>query len=794
MSESNRSLRRSRRSGGLGGPGGFGMPVQKAKNFKVSLKRLVGYLKPHKINLLIVLIFAIASTVLTVYSPNLTKNAMNKLQDGYMASEMLKQMTKGQKEGLDQILNGMAQQQKETLNQMNQNVQQSEPSASAKQPMDPDAIKAAQEFSQLPMLDTITDPQKKSEVALKMIELYGKMSPMQSDGQNTGNQMNKDQMDATINFLKLPMLDTVQDAGQKADICKQLFELSKKMPANQQDAQKSIGENVNLTQEQIEGTFTAIRETNGKIDITYIGWIALALIILYLLSSLFSFIMGLVMSGVAQKTVRDLRSEVDNKLGKLPLKYYDMHPHGDILSRVTNDVDTIATTLQQSLTQIITSILQIIGYIIMMLIISPVLTFIVLATLPLYVVSTALIAKKSQVYFAAQQKELGDLSGHVEEMFTGHKVVKAFGKENDSIEKFEAINKRLYASGWKAQFVSGILFPVMNFVSNLGYVFICVVGGLWITKNRLKVGDITAFIQYAKSFTMPIVQTANIANIIQSTIACAERIFEILDEQEEIPDNQNAKVLTAPKGEVKFDSVDFRYTEEVPLIENMNLDVRQGHTIAIVGPTGAGKTTLVNLLMRFYEINAGKITIDGVDIRDIKRTDLRRMFGMVLQDTWLFNGTIKDNIAYGRENATMDEIVRAAKAAHADHFIRTLPEGYNTVLNEEATNISQGQKQLLTIARAILADPTILILDEATSSVDTRTEVLIQKAMNNLMKNRTSFVIAHRLSTIRDAELILVMNHGSIIEMGNHKELLARGGFYADLYNSQFTGASLEAG
>jgi ATP-binding cassette subfamily B protein len=770
------------------------MPVQKAKNFKVSLKRLVGYLKPHKINLLIVLIFAIASTVLTVYSPNLTKNAMNKLQDGYMASEMLKQMTKGQKEGLDQILNGMAQQQKETLNQMNQNVQQSEPSASAKQPMDPDAIKAAQEFSQLPMLDTITDPQKKSEVALKMIELYGKMSPMQSDGQNTGNQMNKDQMDATINFLKLPMLDTVQDAGQKADICKQLFELSKKMPANQQDAQKSIGENVNLTQEQIEGTFTAIRETNGKIDITYIGWIALALIILYLLSSLFSFIMGLVMSGVAQKTVRDLRSEVDNKLGKLPLKYYDMHPHGDILSRVTNDVDTIATTLQQSLTQIITSILQIIGYIIMMLIISPVLTFIVLATLPLYVVSTALIAKKSQVYFAAQQKELGDLSGHVEEMFTGHKVVKAFGKENDSIEKFEAINKRLYASGWKAQFVSGILFPVMNFVSNLGYVFICVVGGLWITKNRLKVGDITAFIQYAKSFTMPIVQTANIANIIQSTIACAERIFEILDEQEEIPDNQNAKVLTAPKGEVKFDSVDFRYTEEVPLIENMNLDVRQGHTIAIVGPTGAGKTTLVNLLMRFYEINAGKITIDGVDIRDIKRTDLRRMFGMVLQDTWLFNGTIKDNIAYGRENATMDEIVRAAKAAHADHFIRTLPEGYNTVLNEEATNISQGQKQLLTIARAILADPTILILDEATSSVDTRTEVLIQKAMNNLMKNRTSFVIAHRLSTIRDAELILVMNHGSIIEMGNHKELLARGGFYADLYNSQFTGASLEAG
>lgn len=796
MSESNKNTRRNR---GPMGPGGFGMPVQKAKNFKVSLKRLVGYLKPHRVNLLIVLIFAIASTTLTVYSPNLTKNAMNKLQDGYMASQMLKQMAKGQKEGLDQIYKAMAQQQKESVDRLNQSMQQSKPSAATKQQVDPNAIKAMQEYADLPMLDKVTDPQKKSEIALKMIELSGKMPPMQSDGQNSGaqsntaNQMSKDAIDTTKKFLELPMLDTVRDADQKADICKQLLDLSKKMPDNNQNTQKSLGQNVKLTQEQIEGTITAIRETNGIIDITYIGWIALALISLYLLSSLFSFIMGLVMSGVAQKTVRDLRSEVDNKLGKLPLKYYDMHPHGDILSRVTNDVDTIATTLQQSLTQIITSVLMILGYIIMMLTISPVLTLIVLGTLPLYVISTAFIAKKSQVYFAAQQKELGSLSGHVEEMYTGHKVVKAFGKETDSIEKFEEINSRLYTSGQKAQFVSGILFPLMNFISNIGYVFICIVGGLWITKNKLKVGDITAFIQYAKSFTMPIVQTANIANIIQSTIACAERVFEILDEQEEIPDSQNAKVITAPKGEVKFDSVDFSYTEEVPLIENMNLDVRQGHTIAIVGPTGAGKTTLVNLLMRFYEINAGKITVDGVDTRDIKRTDLRRMFGMVLQDTWLFNGTIKDNIAYGRENATLEEIVRAAKAAHADHFIRTLPDGYNTILNEEATNISQGQKQLLTIARAILADPAILILDEATSSVDTRTEVLIQKAMNNLMKNRTSFVIAHRLSTIRDAELILVMNHGSIIEMGNHKELIAKGGFYADLYNSQFTGANLEA-
>jgi ATP-binding cassette subfamily B protein len=406
--------------------------------------------------------------------------------------------------------------------------------------------------------------------------------------------------------------------------------------------------------------------------------------------------------------------------------------------------------------------------------------------------ATSTIAKKSQKYFAAQQKELGLLSGHVEEMYAGHKIVKAFGKEKDSIATFDGINEKLKDAGWKAQFVSGVMFPLMNFISNLAYVGISVVGGIWITKSILGIGDILAFIQYSRSFTMPIAQTANIANIIQSTIACAERVFEVLDEEEEIPDKADALTLGNPRGEVRFEKVDFRYKEDEPLIENMNMDVKEGHTIAIVGPTGAGKTTLVNLLMRFYEINGGKISVDGVDIRDIKRSELRKMFGMVLQDTWLFNGTIRDNIAYGRENASMEEVVRAAKAAHADRFIRTLPEGYDTVLNEEATNISQGQKQLLTIARAILADPAILILDEATSSVDTRTEVLIQKAMTELMKDRTSFVIAHRLSTIRDAELILVMNKGSIIEMGNHKELLAKGGFYADIYNSQFTGANLE--
>ena len=419
-------------------------------------------------------------------------------------------------------------------------------------------------------------------------------------------------------------------------------------------------------------------------------------------------------------------------------------------------------------------------------------TLVVILTLPLYILVTALVAKRSQKYFAAQQKEIGALNGHVEEMYTGHKIVKAFGHEHDSIEEFKNINDRLYNSGWKAQFISGIIMPMMRFVSNIGYVIVCVVGGYLAIQGKITIGDIQAFIQYSNQFTQPIVQTANIANIIQSTVASAERIFELLDEVEELPDASDSKVIEFPKGEVKFENVNFSYKTEEPLIKNMNIDVKQGHTIAIVGPTGAGKTTLVNLLMRFYEIGGGKITIDGIDIRDIKRGELHNMFGMVLQDTWLFNGTILDNIAYGKKGATEEEVMQAARAAHAHHFIKTLPDGYNTILNEEASNISQGQKQLLTIARAILANPTIMILDEATSSVDSRTEVYIQRAMTELMQNRTSFVIAHRLSTIRDAELILVMNKGSIIEMGNHNELLAKNGFYADLYNSQFTGANLD--
>lgn len=715
-----------RGSGGGGLMGSFGMPIQKAKNFKGTMMRLIKYLKPHKANLIIVLIFAIASTVFTIAAPKITGKAMNKLQDGYMARMMLEKMSEVQEKAIEQINQRMKQMQDSSgEGQSRQNPQIM---------LDAESIKAIQEF------------------------------------------------------MKLPMLNTVKDAGQKADICRKIIELGDKMLTVGQNGGQDNEQNLKLTEEQIDGTIRAIRETNGEYDFHYIGTIVLILIGMYLVSAGFSLIMGLVMSGVSQKTVYDLRSEVDNKLARLPLKYFDMHPHGDILSRVTNDIDTISTTLQQSLTQIITSIITIIGYIVMMLTISPVLTLIVIATLPLYIAATTFIAKKSQKYFAAQQKELGELSGHVEEMYTGHKIVKAFGREKDSIKKFEAINDKLNNAGWKAQFVSGIMFPLINFISNIGYVGISIVGGIWITRNILGLGDMLAFIQYSRSFTMPIVQTANIANIIQSTVACAERVFEILDEPEEIPDSPEAGVIEFPKGDVTIEHVDFRYKEDEPLIENMNLNVKQGHTIAVVGPTGAGKTTLVNLLMRFYEINAGKISIDGVDIKDIKRSGLRKMFGMVLQDTWLFNGTIKDNIAYGKEGASMDEIIHAAKAAHADHFIRTLPDGYDTLLNEEATNISQGQKQLITLARAILADPVILILDEATSSVDTRTEVLIQKAMADLMRDRTSFVIAHRLSTIRDAELILVMNKGSIIEMGSHKELLAAGGFYAELYNSQFSG------
>lgn len=542
----------------------------------------------------------------------------------------------------------------------------------------------------------------------------------------------------------------------------------------------------NAITELFEGAYGKFQGIPGAaINFDKIGHILLLLAGLYALSSLFNYVQQYIMSSVAQDTVYDLREDVNKKLEKLPLKYFEGRPNGETLSRMTNDIDTIGSTLQQSLTQFITSIVTIVGIIIMMLSISPLLTLISIISLPLSIFAIRPILKRSQKHFADQQRKLGQLNGHIEEIYTGHQVVKAFGYEKKASAQFTEVNEELYKAGSKAQFISGIIMPVMFFIGNLSYVIISVVGGILVTQRSISIGDIQAFITYSKQFTQPITQTANIANIIQSTVAAAERVFELLDEEEEMKEQTTVNIKRA-NGAVSFEHVDFGYGEEM-LIEDMNIDVLPGQTVAIVGPTGAGKTTMINLLMRFYELNGGKITIDGLDTRNMSRNDLRKNFGMVLQDTWLFNGTIKENIAYGKNGATDEEIFAAARTAHADHFIRTLPDGYETILNEEASNISQGQKQLLTIARAVLADPPIMILDEATSSVDTRTEVFIQKAMNRLMEGRTSFVIAHRLSTIKDADLILVMDQGKVIEKGTHSDLLKENGFYAELYNSQFT-------
>lgn len=542
----------------------------------------------------------------------------------------------------------------------------------------------------------------------------------------------------------------------------------------------------NAITELFEGAYGKFQGIPGAaINFDKIGQILLLLAGLYALSSLFNYVQQYIMSSVAQDTVYDLREDVNKKLEKLPLKYFEGRPNGETLSRMTNDIDTIGSTLQQSLTQFITSIVTIVGIIIMMLSISPLLTLISIISLPLSIFAIRPILKRSQKHFADQQRKLGQLNGHIEEIYTGHQVVKAFGYEKKASAQFTEVNEELYKAGSKAQFISGIIMPVMFFIGNLSYVIISVVGGILVTQRSISIGDIQAFITYSKQFTQPITQTANIANIIQSTVAAAERVFELLDEEEEMKEQTTVNIKRA-NGAVSFEHVDFGYGEEM-LIEDMNIDVLPGQTVAIVGPTGAGKTTMINLLMRFYELIGGKITIDGLDTRNMSRNDLRKNFGMVLQDTWLFNGTIKENIAYGKNGATDEEIFAAARTAHADHFIRTLPDGYETILNEEASNISQGQKQLLTIARAVLADPPIMILDEATSSVDTRTEVFIQKAMNRLMEGRTSFVIAHRLSTIKDADLILVMDQGKVIEKGTHSDLLRENGFYAELYNSQFT-------
>ena len=639
------------RQGFGGGRGGVGAPIEKPRNFMGSLKRLLGYLKPQLIPLIIVIVFAVVSTIFMIIAPKMLGKATNVLFEGIIGKMMPPNMTKDQ----------------------------------------------AIEFLKFSGRDQIA-------------QMLGPMNIVPGQG---------------VNFSRL-----------------------------------------------------------ATILLTLLG--------VYALSAFFNWLQQYLMAGVAQKTVYNLRKEVDEKLARLPLKFYDSHPHGDLLSRVTNDIDNIGHTLQQTLVQLITAVVTVIGVLIMMLTISPLLTLITLTVIPLALLVTMFVIKHSQKQFEIQWDSTGELNGHVEESYTGFNVIKAFNKHWDMQKEFDEENERLREATFKAQFVSSLIRPFIGLINNLNYVIVSVVGGLRVANGVMTLGDIQAFIQYSRQFTMPIVQTSSIINVLQSTVASAERVFELLDEEEEIPDPENPVVLDKVEGHVKFENVYFSYEPQKPLIENLNLEAKPGQSVAIVGPTGAGKTTLVNLLMRFYDVDAGRITLDGVDIRQMRRADLRKNFGMVLQDAWLFRGTIKDNIAYGKEGATDEEIIKAAQAAYVDYFIRTLPKGYDTIIDEDATNLSQGQRQLITIARAFLANPPLLILDEATSSVDTRTEVLIQEAMNNLMEGRTSFVIAHRLSTIRNADIIVVMNHGRVVEQGNHKELMAKKGFYYDLYMSQFIGTDLE--
>ncbi|MGH0945763.1 ABC transporter ATP-binding protein [Bacillus mycoides] len=546
----------------------------------------------------------------------------------------------------------------------------------------------------------------------------------------------------------------------------------------------------NATTKLFEGLVSKVSGAPGAaIDFTYIGNIVILLLGLYILSTVFGIIQGYIISGVAQKVSYNFRKEIDEKINRMPLKYFDKTTHGEVLSRITNDVDTVSQTLNQSMSQIITSVITIIGVLIMMLSISWQMTLVALLILPVSMILIMAVVKRSQKYFKSQQEYLGHVNGQVEEIYSGHNIVKAFNKEEEEVKEFEKVNDTLYHSAWKSQFLSGMMMPIMTFIGNIGYVAVSILGGWLAVKRTIAVGDILAFVQYVRSFTQPIAQVAQIANVLQSTAAAAERVFEFLEEEEEVPEAENPVKLQKVQGEVTFQDVQFGYNPDKIIINNFSSNIKPGQKVAIVGPTGAGKTTIVKLLMRFYDINSGAICIDGHDIKDFTREDLRNMFGMVLQDTWLFNGSIMENIRYGRLDATDEEVIEAAKAAHVHNFVKTLPNKYQMELNEEASNVSQGQKQLLTIARALIADPKILILDEATSSIDTRTEVLIQKAMENLMEGRTSFIIAHRLSTIRDADLILVMKDGDIVEQGNHEELLKADGFYASLYNSQFEGA-----
>ena len=542
----------------------------------------------------------------------------------------------------------------------------------------------------------------------------------------------------------------------------------------------------NATTKIFEGLVSKVSNSGGGIDFDAIFRTLTILASLYIISSIFSFIQTFITSDISQKVSYNLRKSISEKINKLPLNYYDKKTNGEVLSRVTNDIDAISQNLNQILSQMITSATTLIGVLIMMLSISVTMTLVSLIVIPLSLVMIMFVVKKSQKHFRAQQEYLGHTNGHIEEMYSGHNIMKAFNGEEKAIEEFDKLSDTLYNSAWKSQFLSGMMMPIMTFIGNLGYVIVAIMGGFLAIRNKIQVGDILAFIQYVRSFMQPIAQTAQIANVMQQTAAAAERVFEFLEEEEVVEDVKNPISTEGIEGAVEFDHVRFGYNEDKIIINDFSINIKPGQKVAIVGPTGAGKTTIVKLLMRFYELNGGKILIDGHDYRDFTRNDLRKIFGMVLQDTWLFNGSIMENIRYGRLDASDEQVIEAAKLAHAHHFIKTLADGYNMEINEEADNISQGQKQLLTIARAILSDPKILILDEATSSVDTRTEVLIQQAMENLMEGRTSFIIAHRLSTIKNADVILVMKDGDIVEQGTHEELLKSKGFYSELYNSQF--------
>ena len=712
------------------GPRGMMIPGGKARDFKGTLQKTIRFMRSSVPVILLAFLLAIGSVILTLNIPKVLGNATDEIMVGLMKRNVYDTIMDTQKamEKMGKALADIPPQQMATLAQ------------------DENAT-----------LGTLMEQGLLPEDAL--------------DGLDKNLRQ-------TLSALPLSQLSQIGQSGQA-----QSFETIGDYLSSMENGQ-SIIENI-PPQYQDELLETSLQSRPG-IDQEAVGHIITVLIVLILLGAILGYLQNFLMSGVAQKVSYQLRDQINKKMNRLPLSFYDKTTHGETLSLISNDVDTVSTTLNQSLTQMITAITTLLGVLVMMFSISGWMTLTSLITLPLSFLIISLVVRRSQRHFRAQQEYLGHVNGHIEEMYSGHNVVRLFNGEERSRETFHQMNKKLYAAGWRSQFLSGLMQPVLSFVSNLGYVAVCVLGGYLTIHGRITIGDIQSFIQYVRRFNQPVMQSAQIMNTLQSTVAAAERVFTFLEQPEEADDGKAKLPAEGVRGDVTFDHVDFGYTPEKTIIHDFSTHVKDGQRIAIVGPTGAGKTTIVKLLMHFYELNSGHILLDGVDIKDLPRGVLRSQIGMVLQDTWLFNGTIRDNIRYGRLDATDEEVEKAARMACADHFIRTLPGGYDFVLNEEASNVSHGQKQLLTIARAILADPAVLILDEATSSVDTRTEVLIQQAMNRLMQGRTSFIIAHRLSTIRDADRILVLREGDIVEQGTHEELLEKGGFYANLYNSQF--------